>query len=80
MASLAIIVSLIFLLVICSGPIVYLIARLNIFPKILVDFICLLTIAIGLWWTIIIPTFVRFFGLLTILLAWKAMMLSRKGA
>jgi len=79
-ASLAIIVAIIFLIVLLSGPAIYLIAKLNILPQFIIDILSVIIIFIGLWWIVIIPTFIRFIGLLTALLAWKAMMLSRKSA
>jgi hypothetical protein len=80
MASLALVVAIIFLVVILSGPLLYLIAKINIVPYIIIDILGILVIGLGLWWTFTIPTFIRFLGLLTVLLGWKAMMLSRKDA
>jgi hypothetical protein len=80
MASLALIVGIIFLIVVLSGPILYIIAKINILPYFIIDILAVIVLGLGLWWAFIIPTFIRFLGLLTALLGWKAMMLSRKDA
>lgn len=72
MASLAIIVGIIFLVVLLSGPIIYLISKYHLLPKIIIQILAIITICVGLWWTAIIVTPIRFLGLFTSYLAWKA--------
>ena len=76
MASLAIIVSLIFLL----GPATYLLSRFNFVPQFIIWIMGLFCIAIGIWWFFVLPiNIIRFIGLLTAYLGWLAIRSKEKG-
>lgn len=77
MASLALMVAILFLGVILSGPIAYLFSKVKIIPKIIVYIISVFSICIGLWWVIVVPTFIRYSGLLSVLLGYAAINNSR---
>jgi hypothetical protein len=68
MVSLALIVSIIFLIIILLGPISYLLAIFPWVPTIVVYIVSLTAISCGLWWIVIVVTFARFIGLLPIYL------------
>jgi hypothetical protein len=80
MASLAIIVGLIFLTVILSGPTVYLLSKIKILPRIIIQFLSILIFALGLWWIMIVVTPIRWLGLIPIYFGWLANKNSRSGA
>ena len=70
MASLAIIVSLIFLVTILIGPICYLICSFKWMPFWIVYLLSALSIFVGIWWLILPINFIRFLGLLPIYCAY----------
>lgn len=78
MASLALYVVIIFLCVIICGPLSYFLSKINIIPDLIIDFLSCISIVIGLWWLIVIPTFIRFVGLIGIYFGWLAIQNSRK--
>jgi cadmium resistance protein CadD (predicted permease) len=71
MASLALLVSLIFLVVLFSGPLLYVIYKLDILPSFLLYILSILTIAIGTWWFLLPIPAVRFLGLVPIFIGVK---------
>lgn len=77
MASLALLVSLIFLTVIFSGPIVFILSKYSVLPKTIIQLLSLLTIILGLWWFTITIMPVNFMGLLTAYFGWRAIQNSR---
>jgi len=72
MASLALIVGLIFLVVLLSGPTIFLISKYGLLPKTIIQILAIVTICLGLWWTTIVVTPIRLLGLLTAYLGWRA--------
>lgn len=72
MASLALIVGLIFLVVLLSGPTIFFISKYHLLPRIIVQILAIATICLGLWWTTIVVTPIRLLGLLTAYLGWRA--------
>jgi hypothetical protein len=68
MASLALIAGLIFLVVLISGPLVFLLSKLPFVPRWLSNCLAILTIFIGVWWFLLPISIVRYIGLLTALL------------
>lgn len=77
MASLALVVTILFLVVLFSGPIIYFIAKYKILPKVIVQILSCFVCFIGLWWFFTLPTFVGLLGILTTFLGWKALLVSR---
>jgi len=69
MASLALLVTLIFLLIILAGPFAYFSSYF--LPKWLSTVVCIATIILGLWWMLLPIGGARFFGVITILFAIK---------
>lgn len=65
MASLALIVGLIFLTVILSGPMVFLLSKYKILPRFIIQILSVGVIFLGLWWMFIVVTPIRFLGLFT---------------
>lgn len=80
MASLAVIVGLIFLIVFLSGPTIFLISKYHLLPRIIVKILAIFTICLGLWWTTIVVTPIRLIGLLTAYFGWRAIKNSRSDA
>jgi len=72
MASLALVVTLIFLGMVFFGPIVLLLSKINILPHILIQFLSILCVIYGLWWIITLVTPIRWLGLLPIYCAYLA--------
>lgn len=72
MASLALIVGLIFLVVLLFGPFVLLLSYFRRIPNILVYILGLISIGIGLWWFSILTTSIGFVGFVPILCGIKA--------
>ena len=73
MASLAILVSLIFLSIVLLGPATFLLSKSRFVPSFIIWIMGLFCIALGIWRFIILPlSIVRFFGLLTAYLGWVA--------
>lgn len=80
MASLALIVGLIFLVVLLSGPTIFIISKYRLLPRIIVQILAIIIIGLGLWWTTIVVTPIRLLGLLTAYLGWRAIKNSRSEA
>jgi hypothetical protein len=79
-ASLAIIVSLIFLVVLLLGPTTYLLSRFNFVPQFIIWIMGIFCIVIGIWWFFVLPVnIIRFIGLLTAYLGWLAISSKEKG-
>ncbi|NDB61546.1 hypothetical protein EB001_24365 [bacterium] len=73
MASLALLVSLIFLSVILLGPATFLLSKSRFIPSFIIWIMGVLSIVIGIWWFLILPfTIIGLFGLLTTYLGWLA--------
>lgn len=72
MASLALIVGLIFLTVLLSGPLVLIISYCKFIPTIIVEIFSLLVILLGLWWIFTLTTSIGFIGLIPIVCGIKA--------
>lgn len=68
MAGLALMVGLIFLLVLISGPLVLVLSKLPFVPRWLTNILGVLTIFIGVWWFLLPISVIRYVGLLTALL------------
>jgi hypothetical protein len=68
MASLAIIVSIIFLVVLLSGPICFVLSGFNFIPTWIVVLLSLFTIVCGFWFFLLPITGVRYIGILSVLL------------
>lgn len=77
MASLALMVAMLFIAVILSGPLSFLLSKIKIVPKIVVYIVATFSICIGLWWVIVVPTVIRYLGLLSTLLGYAAINNSR---
>jgi hypothetical protein len=80
MASLALIVSLMLLFILISGPLIFLITKLNFLPILLTNILAAIILLIGLWWIITIPTFARYFSLPTIYFSWLSIKIQAKAA
>ena len=72
MASLALLVCLMLLFVILLGPATWLLSKSEYIPRAIIWFMGLFSIGIGLYWFFLPVNFLRFFGLLTAFLGWKA--------
>ncbi len=72
MASLAIIVSLILVCIIFSGPIVFLLSKFTIIPNYIIYVLSVCTIFFGVWFFLLPITGIRYFGILSSVLAWMA--------
>jgi hypothetical protein len=73
MASLALLVSLIFLSVILLGPATFLLSKSRFIPSFIIWIMGVLCIVVGIWWFLILPfTIIGLFGLLTTYLGWLA--------
>jgi hypothetical protein len=72
MASLALLVTLMLLFVVLLGPATYLLSRSIYVPRFVIWIMGLLSIGIGMYWFFLSVNFLRFFGLLTAFLGWKA--------
>ena len=80
MSSLALLVSLVFLLVILLGPATFLLSKSRFIPSLVIWIMGLFCIVIGIWWFLILPlNIIRFFGLLTAYLGWVAIQSKDKG-
>jgi hypothetical protein len=71
-ASLAIIVSIIFLTMMLFGPLVLLLSKINILPTIIIQLLSVVCILYGFWWIITLVTPIRWLGLLPIYCAYLA--------
>lgn len=72
MVGLALIVGIIFLTVILSGPLVLILSYIKFIPTLVIDILSLLTILLGIWWIFTLTTSVGFFGLVPIICGSKA--------
>jgi hypothetical protein len=80
MASLALLASLIFLLVILLGPATFLLSKSRFIPSLVIWIMGLFCIVLGIWWFFILPfNIVGFFGILTAYLGWLAIQSKEKG-
>jgi hypothetical protein len=73
MASLALIVGLIFLVVLFSGPLCFVLSKISFIPTWIVFVLGFLTIFIGAWWFLLPIGPIRYFGILTALLGFYSM-------
>jgi hypothetical protein len=64
MASLALIVSVLFLAVLLFGPIVILLKKINILPEFIIKILGIFCIFAGVWWFTITIFPIRFIGLI----------------
>lgn len=72
MASLALLVTILFLIVLFIGPATYILSRCRIIPKIITDILGLLSILIGIWFILLPIPSTRFLGLIPIFLGYKS--------
>jgi hypothetical protein len=80
MASLALLASLIFLLVILLGPATFLLSKSRFIPSLIIWIMGLFCIVLGIWWFFILPfNIVGFVGILTAYLGWMAIQSKDKG-
>lgn len=80
MASLALIVAFIFLGMIFFGPLVLLLNKINILPRIIIQLLSIICIVYGLWWILILVTPIRWLGLFPIYCGWLAIKTKDGGA
>lgn len=72
MASLALLVALIFMIVVLLGPATWLLSKSRFIPRFVIFIMGTLCILIGVWWFMMPTNILRFFGLLTAYLGWVA--------
>lgn len=72
MESLALVVAVIFLTVLFSGPIAYIAALIKFIPQILVSFLATIAMASGFYWLFLPIGFMRLFGFIPIYFSFKA--------
>jgi hypothetical protein len=77
MASLAILVFLLFLIVILVGPICYLLCSFKWMPKWMVWIFCLMSGIVGAWWLLLPIGVMRFLGFMPLYFAY--IVLNKKG-
>ena len=70
MASLALLASLVTLSIILSGPLCWIISKIQIIPNIIVYLFGILTIFIGVWFFLLPIAGIRWFGLVSAGLGW----------
>ncbi len=70
MASLALLASLITLSIILSGPLSWILSRINIIPNIIIYLIGSCTIFIGVWFFLLPIAGIRYIGLVSAWLGW----------
>jgi hypothetical protein len=63
MASLALVVSLIFLISLASGPLGYLLCRFTWMPPVFKWLVGILNILIGIWWLLLPISIIKYIGL-----------------
>lgn len=73
MASLALMVTLIILVVLLSGPAVYLICLVPFIPGVIKTILCVATVAVGFYWLMMPVGIMRALGLLPIFCGIKAL-------
>lgn len=74
MASLAFIVSLIFICVIIIGPLSYSLSKFKWIPNSLIYFLGASCIGIGLWWFFLPIPMIRYYGLVDMFLGYKTIL------
>lgn len=79
MASLALLVSLMFLVVVLLGPLTWLLSRSVYIPEFIIWILGLLSIGIGIYWFFLPVSFLKFFGLFTAYLGWLAIQTKDNG-
>lgn len=72
MASLALLVALMFLFVVLLGPATWLLSKSRFIPRFVIYIMGFLSIVIGIYWCFLPVNLLRFFGLLTAYLGWVA--------
>jgi hypothetical protein len=72
MASLALIVSLIFLFVLFIGPITYLLSYSRYIPNIIIYLLGIACVLIGLWWLFLPIPMIKYYGLIDMFFGYKA--------
>lgn len=80
MASLALLVALMFLFVVLLGPATWLLSKSRFIPRFIIYIMGFLSIVIGIYWCFLPVNLLRFFGLLTAYLGWVAIDSTDKGA
>lgn len=66
MFSLALIVSLLFLLVLCLGPICLILASLKWTPSWIIIILGVVSVLVGFWWFLLPISIIRFIGLIDV--------------
>lgn len=79
MASLALLVALMFLFVVLLGPATWLLSKSRFIPRFVIYIMGFLSIVIGIYWCFLPVNLLRFFGLLTAYLGWVAIDSKDKG-
>jgi hypothetical protein len=72
MASLALLVTLMFLFVVLLGPATFLLSKSVYIPRFIIWILGLLSVGVGFYWFFLPVNFLKFFGLLTAYLGWLA--------
>ena len=78
MASLALVVSVLFLITILIGPVTYFLFVCNVAPKFIVFLLALFSIIIGLWWFLLPIPAIRYYGLIDIFIGLKVLLSDTK--
>lgn len=72
MASLALVVTIIYLFVVLIGPLTFLLSKIKIVPPLIIQLMGLLSIVLGIWWLTILPgNITGLLAILTIYLGWR---------
>lgn len=80
MASLALLVSLIFLSIVLLGPATFLLSKSKFIPSFIIWIMGLFSIVLGIWWFLILPlNIIGFLGLFTAYLGWLAIQSKDRG-
>jgi hypothetical protein len=80
MASLALVVSLLFLLVLLIGPTVYILSLFHWMPNVLIYLLGIMCVLIGIWWVSLPLPMIRYYGLVDIIIGYKVIANRRKNA
>ena len=80
MASLAIIVVLLFLTVLISGPLCFILSKIKIIPNLIINILSILVMLVGVWWFCLPIGPIRFIGILTTLLGYYSIRSKVEGA
>lgn len=73
MASLALLVGLIFIVVLLSGPICFILSKISIIPNWTINILAVITILTGIWWLCLPIGPIKYVGILTIWLGFLSM-------